>query len=124
MSEAQTLEERPISEDTPIKLRFVVLIVGAVISLLGAAFSAVWWASAVSTKLNTIVTQQAAMVIQESAIANSQTLMAQRISDLEAWKKMVDSQGDPAGRVRDEALQGQITQLRHDFDVMQAKQKP
>ena len=116
-----------ISEDTPVKMRFVFLIIGGIVSVLLAAFSAVWWAATVSEKLSTIVTQQAAIVAQAASFRDSYTqstaAINARLSDLESWRKMIDQQGDPAGKVRDDNLQSQIIQLRHDFDVVQAQSK-
>lgn len=104
------------------------MIVGAIFFFLAGIVGSVWWAATVSEKLSTIVIQQASIVSQQNtfrdAFSQSVTMITGRLSDLEGWRKMVDIEGDPAGKVRDEALAKQINDLRHDFDVMQARLKP
>lgn len=77
-----------ISEKTPVKLGFIVLICSV---LLGAILSGVWWAATVTVKLDNIL-------IQNAAAAQLQSKLADDVADLKAWKKLVESNGSPAAQ--------------------------
>jgi hypothetical protein len=117
-----------ISEDTPVKMRVVIALVATGVTVLLSAGGVIWWASGISHQMDTIIAQQAAIVAaqntMQATINGEIKSLKEDVSELKSWHKMIDQQGDPAGRVRDENLQNQITRLQHDFDVDQAKKKP
>jgi hypothetical protein len=113
-----------ISEDTPIRLRIVIGIIAGIFFFLAGIVGGVWWAATTTSQLSSIEKQNAAILAAQSLLRADAKSQGDDIADLKAWRKMVEQQGDPASRVRDEALQNQINKLSHDFDVMLARGKP
>lgn len=83
----------------------------ALLSLCAGGFCAwIWWAATISTKLDSIMTQQSALVA-------ASTVMRSDLEDLKAWRKLIDAAGSP----RLQSIEKEIEALRRDLDTHKAK---
>jgi hypothetical protein len=88
-----------IGAGTPIRMG---LLLSIALLLVGGFGSSIWWAATISTKLDAIIISQG---VQTSAISVAQT----DISDLKAWRKVVDVAGTPSASMRLDALGAKLT---------------
>jgi len=83
-----------IGEKTPIRIGLLMAIATL---LVGGFGTSIWWAATISTKLDAIIISQGA---QTAAISTLQS----DVSDLKAWRKVVDVAGTPSASARLDAL--------------------
>jgi hypothetical protein len=94
---------RIIGEKTPVQLgvtaAFYVFSFGLVVA-------SVWWAATLTEKINTVLKNQDAQNITMSA-------MQADISDLKAWRKVIDTSGSPQAA----SLSKEINDLKRELEV-------
>lgn len=106
-----------LSESTPIKLGFLVTLLG---TLLGGIGAFIWWAATINAKLETLVTLRTA----DSALMAT---VAKDVSELQRWRIQVDAAGSPTIRAAVDRLEKDLEALRVDVrlhmdrDVMKGK---
>ena len=82
-------EQKIISEGTPVRI-------GLVILFLGVFGSGVWWASGISSKLDSIIANQQTFGSNITEIKGSETTTEKEVSDLTLRVAILESKiGDP-----------------------------
>ena len=108
----------PISESTPIRLG---LMLGLAALVVGLIVSSTWWAATISTKLDSIISAQSAQSLLMSAAQAD-------ISDLKAWRKVIDAAGSTPTVVKIDALSVKVEKLAQELAIHEAQdlkyQKP
>jgi hypothetical protein len=92
-----------ISEKTPVRIG---LLLTVALLLTGGFGTSIWWAATISTKLDAIIISQS---VQTAAVASVQT----DVSDLKAWRKLIDTSGSPQVTT----LASQINELKRAMEV-------
>ena len=90
-----------IGEGTPIRMG---LLLSIALLLVGGFGTSIWWAASISTKLDAIIISQS---VQTAAISIAQT----DISDLKAWRKVVDVAGTQSASARLDALGAKLNNV-------------
>ena len=112
--EETQVTERTISESTNIRIRLVI----ALLALCAAGFGGwIWWASSISAKIDVLISQQQTSNRALEAVSS-------KVSDLESWRKLVDTIGTPAMVTRVNDLQKQMEEMSRKFELHEAKSKP
>lgn len=101
---------RVISDSTPIRLGFIVALLGVCIGGFGAG---IWWAATLSAKTDTIITQL-------TTLSRAADGHASAIADLQAWRKLVDTVGTPAMMTKTAELSKEIEELQRQFELHKA----
>jgi len=102
-----------ISEKTPIQLG---LAAAAYFFSFSLVVAAIWWAATLTNMVSTVLKNQDA----QSLVMIS---MQKDISDLQAWRKVIENSGSPAVA----NLSAKFTELEKEFEIYRAqteKQKP
>ena len=95
-----------IGEKTPVQLGLLMAVGIALITTLGFCGSAIWWASKMTEKIDTVLRNQAA---QSEAMILVQT----DVAELKAWRKVIDTSGSPAATV----LLKEVGELKRELEV-------
>ena len=82
----------------------------------GCGYS-IWWASSISTKMDTLVKQGT-----EQAAANMAN--STRITALELWQRQIDATGTPAMTKKTEETARELSELREAFNLHKATTSP
>jgi flagellar motor component MotA len=101
--ELREMRDSSINEHTTVQIG---LMLGIGILVTGFIISSVWWAAVISTKLDTIITCQTA----QAATLNS---VQSDVSDLKAWRKVIDNSGSP----QVSAMMSKINELQKELEV-------
>ena len=101
-----------IGEKTPIQLGLFLALILIFISLIGASWTGVWWASKLSEKVDTVLRNQAA---QTEAI----TIVQADVADLKAWRKVIDTAGSPQVTTLSKDLQ----EVKRELEIHMAQEK-
>lgn len=104
---------RAIGDTTPVKLGFVIALLG----LCAAGFGAwIWWAATISSKMDTLINQQSSMM----ATANGH---GASIAELQAWRKLVDTVGTPAMMTKTADIEKKLEELSRQFELHRVTSK-
>lgn len=103
----RNIVEKALGTDSPVKVGFIL----ALLSLCAGGFSVwIWWAATISTKLDTVITQQAAM----NALTSK---MASDVEELKSWRRLIDASGSKQAQ----DITKEIEFLRRDLELHKAK---
>jgi hypothetical protein len=106
----QSEMRQAIGEKTPVQLGLFVTMLVIFMTTLGFCGSAIWWASKMTEKIDTVLRNQA---IQSEAM----TLVQTDVAELKAWRKVIDTSGSPSAA----ALLSKVNDIKRDLDVHMAQ---
>ena len=105
-----------ISDKTPIQLGLLVAALMILMTALGFCGSGIWWASKLSEKVDTVLRNQS---VEVEAIS----LVQADVSELKAWRKVVDVAGTPSVRATLDALGLKLTSVEEMIKIHIAKEE-
>lgn len=110
-----------ISESTPIRLGLVFILVTFVLGAVGVLWSAAWWASSVSTKLDLLVKQNnettAVVAKQHESDVAAMTRLESRIISLEMWQQRVEATGTTPMVKKVEEIEKELIALERKIEL-------
>jgi hypothetical protein len=110
-------EDKPGSKDQRVVMIPLMVAVTLIISTLsivgGVSFTAIWWASDISSKMSTVLKNGDSAALRSVTDGN-------RITALELWQRAIDSSGSPTVRTKIEEVAKEINSLRRDIDIMKS----
>ena len=113
MEEVMQKSQFTLGDTTPVKLGFIV----GLLALCAAGFGGwIWWAATISSKMDTLL-------MQEAVIIKTTDDYGKRISDVEAWRKLVDTVGTPAMVTRVAEVEKKHDALLNEFELYKATRK-
>lgn len=99
--------KQPLSENTSVRVGLVVAFLG----LCAGGFGLwIWWASAINTKLDTVISQQAAQLAETKSIRTD-------VDELKAWRKLVDAYGSPVLSAKVDGLEKHVDAMANELDL-------
>ena len=105
--ETQSSRTSALGESTPVKLGFIIGLLG----LCAGGFGFwIWWAATISAKIDTMIAQQA-------AFARATDTHQIAIVDLQAWRKLIDTVGTPSMMIKTAEIQKQLDELQRAFEL-------
>lgn len=112
MAPHQRSEEQPepnsvLSGDSPIKVRFI----GWLVLVCASGFTgAIWWAAVMSTKLDTVISNQSIQMAATKAVVED-------VSRLKEWRIQIDTIGSPEIVKRVDNLRRDLDELRSRYEL-------
>ena len=112
----------PISENTPIRLGFLIAIFGSVVT---TVFLLGWWASRISFNQEREMGMMTEIVHTLSDMRSKETadfnVLSLSIADIQTWRKVIDVAGSPTVALKLDVLNSKLEKLSQELSIHEAK---